>query len=47
MDAYLIFLFALPLVGLLYAIFLIAKAPTDLSAHPHLDTRHRPSGAHR
>jgi hypothetical protein len=40
MNAYLIFLFALPIAGLLYAVILIGRSSTSLPAHSHLGTPH-------
>jgi hypothetical protein len=47
MDAYLIFLFALPIVSLLTIIILTSRTPTDYSAHSHLSAPHHPTGPHR
>jgi hypothetical protein len=47
MDAFLIFLFALPVAGLLIAMILVTRAPRDLSAHSHLDTLRHEIRPHR
>jgi hypothetical protein len=47
MDAYLAFLFALPIAGLLTAIVLIITTPGELSGHSHLNVPHHPTVPHR
>jgi hypothetical protein len=47
MDAYLAFLFALPIAGLLYAIVLVTRTPTAFSAHSHLNAPRHPTSLHR
>lgn len=44
MDAYIIFLFALPIVGLLTIIILASISPTDVSVHSHSNVPHPPTG---
>jgi hypothetical protein len=47
MDAYLIFLFALPIAGLLYAIVVETITPKDFSAHGHPNAPPHPARPHR
>jgi hypothetical protein len=37
----------LPLAGLLYAIVLVGRTPTDFSAHSHLHDPRHPTRPHR
>lgn len=47
MDAYLAFLFALPIGGLLSAIILIIRTPGELSGRSRLSVSHHPTGLRR